>query len=167
MPARRVKWAYQISGTLHHVHRVAHTYHGYIKEVNVVLDEHDNAVLTDFEQGRANNARAAPEVRAGWSPEPSESPDTPLRYRQPLPGEKIGMLCDREFVYDAWRNNPRAIEAAEVHTLGAMLEKMFPEGEIRDDILQQCREVKPDARPKFTDIEQFYGEWYTSIVSST
>ena len=81
--AMRIKWAYQIASGLHHLHHVAHTYHGDIKLDNVVLDENGDAVLIDFEQGRANEGNAAPELHAASLV--SVSLDGRLCYSAPSP----------------------------------------------------------------------------------
>ncbi|TBU40300.1 hypothetical protein BD309DRAFT_967732 [Dichomitus squalens] len=81
----RVKWATQIAAGLHHIHSVGHTYHGDVKLDNVVLDEDDNAVLIDFEQGRANEEAVAPELKAGYSVELSQD-GRRLCYKLPASG---------------------------------------------------------------------------------
>jgi serine/threonine protein kinase len=47
---------------IHHLHRVACTYHGEIKLDNVVLSIDDDAVFIDFEQARHAEGCLAPEA---------------------------------------------------------------------------------------------------------
>jgi hypothetical protein len=51
---------------IHHLHRVACTYHGEIKLDNVVLSIDDDAVFIDFEQARHAEGCLAPEAHGSW-----------------------------------------------------------------------------------------------------
>lgn len=162
---RRVKWAYQLARALVHIHHVAHTYHGDIKLDNIVLDANDDAVLIDFEQGRANEEAAAPEVHAGCLVTLSD--EGKLLYHPP-PGceedQQLEPLRHRAYPYDAWLHVPRAIEAAEVHALGFALSNLFKEEEVPSDIVHQCRTDDPNERPVLKDIEKYFRDWYMTTT---
>ena len=51
---------------IHHLHRVANTYHGDIKLDNVVLSSDDDAVFIDFEQGRHAEGCLSQEAHGSW-----------------------------------------------------------------------------------------------------
>ncbi|TFK82655.1 kinase-like protein [Polyporus arcularius HHB13444] len=159
--ARRIKWAYQMSTALRHIHHVAHTYHGDIKLNNVVLDEHDDAIFIDFEQCRTNEEGAPPELLADCTVVVGN--DGRLRYEASQSGEPLVPLRQRDYPYGNWKDVPRAIEAGEVYTFGVALGELFQEGEVESGILVRCRHVDPNERPDFREVEQFFEAWYTSI----
>ena len=155
---RRVRWASQIAAAIHHLHRVAHTYHGDIKLDNVVLSANDDAVLIDFEQTRHAEACLAPEAHGEWD----VIPDVPVerdvgtnaitvRYVQ-YNGPDRG---DDWSAYGAWEGYPDAIEAIEVYALGDLLKTLFdstsPPGTI-SKISDQCLNADPIARPRLETI---------------
>ncbi|KAI0667123.1 kinase-like domain-containing protein [Trametes maxima] len=163
--ARRAKWAYQLASALRHIHEVARTYHGDVKLDNVMLDEHDNAVLIDFEQGRANEEAAAPEIHAGATV--SMTGDGMLVYRFPSEDEKPeSCLGRRAYPYDAWAGMPRAIEAAEVHALGVAFSKLFEEDGVTSDIVKKCKLENPNARPTFEELEMYSKRLVVSLAPS-
>ncbi|OJT07891.1 hypothetical protein TRAPUB_1214 [Trametes pubescens] len=164
--ARRVKWAYQTTSALVHVHHAAHTYHGDVKLDNIMLDGNDDAILIDFEQGRANEEAAAPEVHAGGRVTVSD--EGRLLYHPPLDCGEEGqeLLRHRAYPYDAWLHVPRAIEAAEVHALGVALSKLFEGGEVPSDIVQKCKVGDPNERPALKTIEQYFRDWYLSKTTT-
>ncbi|EIW54037.1 kinase-like protein [Trametes versicolor FP-101664 SS1] len=143
---RRIKWAYQATTALVHVHHTAHTYHGDVKLENIMLDGNDYAILIDFEQGRANEEAAAPEVHAG--------------------GSVTELLRHRAYPYDEWLHVPRAIEAAEVHALGVALSKLFEEDEVPSDIVQKCKAGDPNERPTLKTIYQYFDYWHASKTAT-
>ncbi|KAI0764384.1 kinase-like protein [Trametes elegans] len=159
--SRRAKWAYQISSALRHIHRVARTYHGDVKLDNVVLDEDDNAVLIDFEQGRANEEAAAPELHAGGTVTLTDQGR--LVYHTFGGSDDPPRLANRAYPYDAWLHVPRAIEAAEVHALGVAFARLFGESEVPSDIIARCQREDPNDRPTLDEIEQYFREWSTSL----
>lgn len=63
---RRSKWALQIVSAVWCLHHVSNTFHGNIKLDNIVLDVHDDAVLINFEQFRANAGHRTPEACGEW-----------------------------------------------------------------------------------------------------
>ncbi|KAI0644940.1 kinase-like domain-containing protein [Trametes meyenii] len=155
--ARRAKWACQLTSALRHVHEVARTYHGDVKLDNVMLDEHGDAVLIDFEQGRANKEAAAPELHAGAAV--SVAADGRLVYRLPSEDEKPEYrLGRRAYPYDAWADVPRAIEAAEVHALGVAFSRLFEGDETVSDIVRKCKLEDPNARPTFEELGVYFNK---------
>lgn len=165
--ARRIKWAYQATTALVHIHHTAHTYHGDVKLENIMLDGNDDAILIDFEQGRANEEAAAPEVHAGG--DVTVSDEGRLLYHPPPDCGEEGqeLLRHRAYPYNAWLHVPRAIEAAEVHALGAALSKLFEEDEVPSDIVQKCKAGDPNERPTLKTIEQYFHDWYISKTATT
>ena len=156
--SRRSKWAYHVSSALEHVHHVARTYHGDIKLDNVVIDAEDNAILIDFEQGRANDEAAAPELRAGCRVELLANGK--LRYVLPNPEDAPpSSTRHRLYPYEGWKDTPAAIEAAEVHTFGVAFRKVFSETEVAfQDMLKRCTREDPNERPSFEELQLFFGE---------
>ena len=176
--ATRVKWAFQIASGLHHLHRVAHTYHGDIKLDNVVLDENGDAVLVDLEQGRANEENAAPELHAASIV--SVGDDGRLCYctRPPQPradgagaigegddSETILPLCARDRPYEIWNDTPRAVEAAEVWSFATALLPLLSDVDApsASAILARCRSEDPNCRPTFEELEKTFSDLYHSL----
>lgn len=153
---RRIRWANQMVSAIHHIHRVAHTYHGDIKLDNVVLSTHDDAVFIDFEQGRHAEGCLAPEAQGLWDvipniPATKNNADAPapttihyVRYTGPE-------RDDTWSAYEAWGKCPEAIEALEVYSLGDALQRLFegvvPPSQI-GSIIGQCLLEDPSARPR-------------------
>ena len=178
-PATRVKWAYQIASGLHHLHHVAHTYHGDIKLDNVVLDENGDAVLIDLEQGRANEENAAPELHAASLV--SVRDDGRLSYSEPLPSRRLGdtgaeedeedseddetlpRLRARDRPYDIWKDTPRAIEAAEAWSFAAVLGPLLSDVDLAAAILARCSSEDPNCRPTFKELERDFLDLYQSL----
>lgn len=152
--ARRVRWAYQMVSAIHHIHRVAHTYHGDIKLDNVVISANDDAVFIDFEQGRHAEGCLAPEACGSWDVIPNNlaersNTDAPaaihyVRYTGPE-------RDDTWSAYEAWAKYPDVIEAMEVYALGdalkTLLDGMCPPGKIRS-VVERCVLEDPAARPR-------------------
>ena len=177
--AMRIKWAYQIASGLHHLHHVAHTYHGDIKLDNVVLDENGDAVLIDFEQGRANEGNAAPELHAASLV--SVNDDGILCYSTPSPrkdgtgtnaeegeeyeDETVPRLGARQRPYDIWKDTLRAIEAAETWSFATALQPLLLDApDAVSAILARCRTEDPNCRPTFEELERFFLDLYQSLV---
>ncbi|KAM5530199.1 hypothetical protein V8D89_016135 [Ganoderma adspersum] len=168
--ATRIKWAYQVASGLHHLHHVAHTYHGDIKLDNVVLDENGDAVLIDLEQGRANEEHAAPELHAASLV--SVGLDGRLYYSAPLPrkggtgtntegveeaeDETVRRLSGRDRPYDIWKDVPRDIEVAEVWAFATALQPLLSDVDTPSAILARCRSEDPNCRPTFGELEEFF-----------
>jgi len=153
---RRIQWANQMVSAIHHLHRVAHTYHGDIKLDNIVLSTHDDAVFIDFEQGRHAEGCLAPEAQGLWDvipniPATKNNADAPasttIHYVQYTGPERD----DTWSAYEAWGKYPEAIEALEVYSLGDALQTMFegmvPPSQI-GSIIGQCLLEDPSARPR-------------------
>ena len=141
---------------IHHLHRVANTYHGDIKLDNVVLSTDDDAVFIDFEQGRHAEQCLAPEAHGSWDvisniPAAGSSIGAPapatiryVRYTGPDRG-------DTWSAYEAWAKYPEVMEAMEVYSLGDALQTLF-EGTIPPStigsIVDRCLLEDPAARPR-------------------
>jgi hypothetical protein len=174
--ARRTRWANQMVSAIHHLHRVAHTYHGDIKLDNVVLSTHDDAVFIDFEQGRHAEGCLAPEAQGSWDVSPNiptaeNSIDAPasttIHYvRYVGPGRD-----DTWSAYEAWAKYPEVIEALEVYSLGDALRTLF-EGVVPPrkigSIIGQCLLEDPAARPRLDLIlAEFMRAWETVCLTLT
>ena len=154
--ARRIRWANQMVSAIHHLHRVANTYHGDIKLDNVVLSTDDDAVFIDFEQARHAEGCLAPEAQGSWDvipdfPTAKSNVDTPspatIRYvRYTGPGRD-----DTWSAYEAWTKYPDVIEAMEVYSLGDALQTLF-EGMVCprkiESIVERCLLEDPTARSR-------------------
>lgn len=179
-------WCFQLSSALAHTHHVGHTYHMDIKPANVVVDDHGNAILIDWEQSGAPLCTLAPEVNGEWDVEEISQPGASsrlvyTRYNGPT---RVNLPMGRPEwnVFPEWnRRWPRACEAAEVYSLGRamwMLLQEVPQDDIADldpkrivaswnedaaDIpdtwkaaVMSCLEPDPNQRIVLTDIVQFW-----------
>jgi hypothetical protein len=156
--ARRIRWAAQMASAIHHLHRVAHTYHGDIKLDNVVLSAQDDAVCIDFEQARHAEGCLAPEAHGAWDiirnvPAAGSSvnvliPDPSTIHYVPYAGPERD---DTWSAYEAWAMYPEALEALEVYSLGDALQMLF-EGmsppDAVESIVEWCMLEDPTARPR-------------------
>jgi hypothetical protein len=116
-------WCFQLSSTLAHTHHVGHTYHMDIKPANIVVDDHGNAVLIDWEQSGAPLCTLAPEANGDWDVEEISQPGTSskLVYTHYNGTVRVNFPMGRPKwnVFPEWsRRWPRACEAAEVFSLG-------------------------------------------------
>jgi len=154
--ARRIRWANQMVSAIHHLHRVAHTYHGDIKLDNIVLSTHDDAVFIDFEQGRHAEGCLAPEAQGSWDVIPNiptvrnnadASASTPIHYVRYAGPERD----DSWSAYEAWAKHLEVIEALEVYLLGDALQTLFEGVACLNKIgliVGQCLLEDPAARPQ-------------------
>lgn len=144
---RRIRWAFQLSTALDHIHNVANSYHGDIKLSSVVLDEQDNAVLVDFAQAHPDDKASAPELYAASKASVSE--DGRLSYHPP--DKPAARLAQRTRPYDIWKDVPRALEAAEVYSFGIALCRLFEGQDEARSTVQRCIAKDPNDRPRFED----------------
>jgi hypothetical protein len=152
--ARRIRWANQMVSAIHHLHRVAYTYHGDIKLDNVVLSTDDDAVFIDFEQARHAEGCLAPEAQGSWDviphiPASKSNTDTQatLRYVRYIGPDRD----DSWSAYEAWAKYPEVIEAMEIYALGDALQTLF-EGMVIPSkigsIVERCLLEDPVTRPR-------------------
>nr|VWO99156.1 Glyco_trans_2-like domain-containing protein [Ganoderma boninense] len=170
--ATRIKWAYQMASGLHHLHHVAHTYHGDIKLYNVVLDENGDAILIDLEQGRANEEHAAPELHAAslvsvgddgrlcYSAAHAEPDSTSAKGEDGDEDGALPRLRCRDRPYDIWKDTPRAIEAAEAWAFATALQPLLADVDGASAILARCRSEDPNCRPTFEELERDFRDLY-------
>ncbi|PIL33768.1 hypothetical protein GSI_04393 [Ganoderma sinense ZZ0214-1] len=170
--ATHIKWAYQVASGLHHLHHVAHTYHGDIKLNNVVLDENGDAVIIDLEQGRANEGNAAPELHAAslvsvgddgrlcyYTARAEKDATSAKREDEDEDGANTP-LASRDRPYDIWKDTPRAIEAAEVWAFATALGPLLANVDAASAVLARCRSEDPNSRPAFGELEGFFRDLY-------
>ena len=140
-------WCFQMVDTIHHTHRVAHSYHMDIKPTNFLIDNDGNLILIDWEQSDAPATTLAPEADGTWDVEEvSRSDDLPeLVYRKYTGPRRQNMDEDAPGtnpwniwnVFPIWSAiYPRALELAEVFSIGKTMWMVLrqPSSEGWDDI---------------------------------
>ena len=148
---RRSKWASQIVSAVWHLHHVSNTFHGDIKLDNIVLDAHDDAVLIDFEQFRANARHLAPEACGEWEVFVSQTGELSYLRHQ-------GKRPDRWNAFRQWQDIPKALEIAEVHALGMALSTLYGEQAPPSiqSILGSCLEPDPLKRISLQAVSHYF-----------
>ncbi|KAL8293435.1 hypothetical protein RQP46_000136 [Phenoliferia psychrophenolica] len=166
----RLSYVRQLASVVHHLHRVAHTFHGDLKLDNSIISGSDNLVLVDLEQGPLNDEAAAPELLGEW--DVGLDSQGRLEYTPYIGNSRT---CEISAMFDAEENNwqamrewadfPEALERAEVYAFGVtasnillgrgdsskvpMAEWEYDEGvplKVRE-ILEACMATDPLARP--------------------
>ena len=186
----KAKWCWQMASAVHHTHRVAKTYHMDIKPGNFVFNIDRNLFLIDWEQHGAPACTIAPEADGTWdveeaASEPSNTDDRVLRrlryhkYTGP-PRQNEPWNWPTWNVFPIWQEtNPRALEAAEVFSLGRtmwmLLQQLLQEdvgasdktptvwqsssNDIPDqwrNIVNECNDPDPNKRPRLEGIVGFW-----------
>lgn len=192
--ATRAKWCYQLASALHHVHFVDNAWHQDLKTANILIDDNDNLVLIDWEQCGANTFALAPEANgsfdldlAGMS-NYAAADDRPVLYI-PYDGPErrnnfIG--APAWVVFPDWKQQcPRAVELAEVWSLGTMMWQILEQVALEHsadiereyegilngvcwaeksagvppawkDVVGRCRTVDPNSRLRMRDLVEFW-----------
>lgn len=182
----KIKWCYQMSSAIYHTHHVAHTYHMDIKPGNMLLDTCKDLILCDWEQSGAPRYTLAPEADGSWDVQFEKSVtvngESKLIYKkyQGPTRQNLPYGSPKWNVFPIWRVFcPRALEAAEVFSLGRtmwMLLKEMPQEEIEDldtvvvswsesscdipdickAIVSRCLDSDPNGRINLQDLVEFW-----------
>ncbi|KAI9841273.1 MAG: hypothetical protein M1837_000809 [Sclerophora amabilis] len=136
----KAAWSFQMACAVAHTHLVAHTFHMDIKPSNFVVDTNRALILVDWEQSGAALYTLAPEADGTWDvvEEGAPSIDQPPVYKKygGPPRENLSWGRPKWNVFPIWRNvSPRALEAAEVFSLGRtmwMMLQQVSQSEVED-----------------------------------
>ncbi|KAI9682981.1 MAG: hypothetical protein M1820_010932, partial [Bogoriella megaspora] len=155
-----------------------------LKPGNVLVDDQENAIVIDWEQCGASPFFLAPEANGMWDAEYSQGENGGLKllYKKHFgPMEGQGRLPKRD-VFRIWQQNcPRALEAAEVYSLGrtlwAILQQISEEVSDRNHLdhepivwsplsvdipthwklfISSCTIIDPNERPRFQEAVTFW-----------
>ena len=185
-PPAKAKWCFQLASAITHTHHVAHTYHMDIKSTNILLNDDLDILLIDWEQSGAPYCTVAPEADGSWDVEKADTAsglgseslvykkyDGPARRNTPFisrPGWNV---------FPIWRAHfPRALEAAEVYSVGRtmwMLLQQVEQGDNDDPavamywddkaydipeewkgIVGRCLEIDPQKRITLLELATFW-----------
>ncbi|KAL7916868.1 putative serine/threonine protein kinase, variant 1 [Trichoderma velutinum] len=202
----KAKWAFQISSAMAIVHSSGQ-YHMDLKPSNMLLNNEDDVVVIDWEQCGASPFFLAPEADGLWdvevvvNAEPGEVSKTNIeKERMAYLNQHIGPLGDdcgiwpRRDVFQLWRLAcRRALEAAEVYSVGRSLWVIFEQGEgvwtydrrqpeakavvwtersesmpeVWKDFVSRCMSLDPNKRPTFEQGERFWGKEWQRLEGET
>ncbi|KAL6887111.1 NADP-dependent oxidoreductase domain-containing protein [Trichoderma evansii] len=174
-------------------------YHMDLKPSNVFLNNEDDVIVIDWEQCGASPFFLAPEGNGLWDVEVVANSETGIEPMMPYQ-KFIGPLPDncgtwpRRNAFQLWqRECPRALEAAEVYSIGRSLwvifeqrddvwvhERGHPEAkavvwthasdsmpEIWKDFVSRCMSLDPNKRPTFEQGERFWGQEWKQLEGNT
>ncbi|UKZ48157.1 hypothetical protein TrVGV298_002393 [Trichoderma virens] len=201
----KAKWACQISSAMAMVHSSGQ-YHMDLKPSNMLLNNDDDVVVIDWEQSGASPFFLAPEANGMWDVEMAANKETDA-VRDTKPGKAnmvyrkfTGQLPDdcgtwpRRNVFQLWqRECPRALEAAEVYSVGRSLWAIFEQSEdtwdydrgqweakaiewthgsqgipeVWKDFVSRCMSVDPNQRPAFDQGEKFWEQEWKRLERDT
>ncbi|KAL8724400.1 MAG: hypothetical protein Q9166_007971 [cf. Caloplaca sp. 2 TL-2023] len=148
----KATWCFQMASAIAHAHFTAHTFHMDIKPANLVLDADRNLMVVDWEQSGAALYTLAPEADGSWDVKEvtyaSSSPGTAElaaprlvyeRYHGPY-RENLAWGRPKWNVFPSWRDTcPRALEAAEVYSLGRTMWMLLDE--VTQSEVEDCDEI--------------------------
>lgn len=199
----KAKWAFQITSAMAAVHSSGQ-YHMDLKPSNMLLNNENNVVVIDWEQCGASPFFLAPEGGGLWDVEvvansetyEAQKAKTTMIYRKfigPLP-DNCGTWPKRN-VFQLWqRECPRALEAAEVYSVGKSLWVIFEQKNEEDwvynrkhpeetavewtrgsdgvpgawkDFVSRCISVDPNERPTFVQGERFWKQGWKQLEGKT
>ncbi|MCJ1460776.1 hypothetical protein MMC28_011158 [Mycoblastus sanguinarius] len=164
---RKALWCFQMASAIAHTHLVAHNFHMDIKPANILLDTNQNAVLIDWEQSGAPWLTLAPEADGSWdvveveATERRDSSPPELVYKKyrgpPRKNNEWGNPAWN--VFPIWRDHhPRALEAAEVFSLGRTMWILLQE--IKAEDLEEPEDLVVSWNEEAEDIPK---EWRAVI----
>lgn len=131
--SQKAKWCYQLVSAIHHVHLRAHSFHMDIKPSNTLLDENKDLVVINWEQCNENSFALAPEADGTFDAAVATNGrliytpySGPTRINNPIgsPGWNVFPIWAREC--------PRAVEMAEVYSLGCALWMLLAQINLED-----------------------------------
>ncbi|CAD6591756.1 MAG: hypothetical protein ASARMPREDX12_005406 [Alectoria sarmentosa] len=124
-------WCFQMTSAIAHIHFTAHTFHMDIKPANFLVDDNQDLILIDWEQSGAPLCTLAPEADGSWDIKDATSGAAGYsellyqKYSGP-PRENLVYGRPKWNVFPLWRDlYPRALEAAEVFSLGRTMWMLF------------------------------------------
>ncbi|KAK4062816.1 uncharacterized protein Triagg1_9686 [Trichoderma aggressivum f. europaeum] len=190
--ATKAKWACQISSAMAIVHSSGQ-YHMDLKPSNMLLNNEDDVIIIDWEQCGASPFFLAPEADGSWDVDVFINAEKErMVYRK-----FIGPLCDdfgawpKRNVFQLWQLEcRRALEAAEVYSVGRSLWVIFEQSEdvwsydrrppeakevawtqrsesvpkAWKDFVSRCLSPDPNERPKFEQGERFWRQEFVPIA---
>ncbi|PTB35247.1 hypothetical protein M441DRAFT_62965 [Trichoderma asperellum CBS 433.97] len=198
----KAKWAFQISSAMAIVHSSGQC-HMDLKPSNMLLNNDDDVVVIDWEQCGASPFFLAPEGNGLWDVEIVANSETgevqgaepTMAYRKftgPLP-DGCG-TWPRRNIFPLWqRECPRALEAAEVYSVGRSLWAIFEQSddvwvyesghseakavlwthgsdsvpEAWKDFASRCMGLDPNKRPTFEQGERFWWQEWKQFEGNT
>ncbi|PNP51217.1 hypothetical protein THARTR1_08121 [Trichoderma harzianum] len=166
--ATKAKWACQISSAMAMVHSSGQ-YHMDLKPSNMLLNNEDDVIIIDWEQCGASPFFLAPEADGSWEVEVVINTE-PAEVKERMVYRKfIGPLRDdfgawpRRNVFQLWQVEcPRALEAAEVYSVGCSLWVMFEQSE---DVWTYDRRQPGAKEIMWTEISESVPERWKDFVS--
>ena len=115
-------WCYQMALAISYTHFKTHTFHRGITPGNFILDDNKDLILIDWEQNEVPPYALAPEADGSWNVEESRTASSPDEGAVLIEPKLIYTKNERSLewnVFPIWREHcPRAVEAAEVFSLG-------------------------------------------------
>ncbi|KAK2044861.1 kinase-like protein [Colletotrichum somersetense] len=179
-PALKAKWCYQMALAIRHTHRVAGTYHMDLKPGNILVDDHDDLRLIDWEQSGFSMFTHPPEVTVDQEAEESTTGTGTARPRilynprtgPPRKNQKWGFPDWN--VLPEWKVTcPHAAELAEVFSLGRTMWMLLEQVEQSADptiwtymasdiprewktMVTRCVERDPNNRPELDEVVEFW-----------
>ncbi|KAF2266532.1 hypothetical protein CC78DRAFT_531642 [Lojkania enalia] len=124
--SKKAKWCHQIASGTYHVHVQGRSWHQDLKPPNMLLDDEENIVIIDWEQGigGTNTFISAPETYRDVEARYSRDEDSEIVYTLHEGPPRINNLIGTPHwdVFPDWSTNCRkAVELAEVYSLGAAM----------------------------------------------
>ncbi|KAL6689959.1 putative serine/threonine protein kinase, variant 1 [Trichoderma pleuroticola] len=167
----KAKWACQIASAMATVHSSGQ-YHMDLKPSNMLLNNEDDVIIIDWEQCGASPFFLAPEADGSWDVEVVINAE-PAEVKERMPRQNVFQLWQLEC--------PRALEAAEVYSVGCSLWVMFEQSEDKwtydrrqpeakeivwtetsesvpeawKDFVSRCMSLDANKRPTFEQGEEF------------
>ena len=150
------RWCFQMAQAIHHTHYAAKSYHMDIKPGNFLIDDEDNLILIDWEQSDAPATTLAPEADGTWDVEQVSEVDeasSRLLYKKYMGPERSNVdknapgsnTWNTWNVFPLWSKDcPRALELAEVFSLGRSMWMVLRQPEMEWDEIEHPTDVVTD-----------------------